>query len=59
MAYIVIKGIVSHNGKHFTKGQEVAGLKKEDAERLLELEVIENNKPSKETGKEESEQLSE
>lgn len=53
MAYIVIKGTVSHSGKQFKKGEEVVGLKKEDAERLLELNVIEEDKPSAKTTKSE------
>ncbi|WP_176707847.1 hypothetical protein [Bacillus sp. FJAT-26390] len=40
MAYTVSKGTVSHNGKEYRKGTEISGLKKEDAERLIELGVV-------------------
>lgn len=40
MAYIALEN-VRHNGKEFKKGDEVTGLKKEEATRLLELKVVE------------------
>ncbi|MGN7360026.1 DUF7210 family protein [Paenibacillus sp. SAF-054] len=43
MEYIAT-GKVLHNGKYYRPGDEVPGLKKEEAERLLALEVIEEEK---------------
>jgi len=43
MGYIAT-GKVLHNGKYYHPGDEVLGLKKEEAERLLALEVIEEEK---------------
>lgn len=47
MAYFVIKGTVRHSGKGYKVGEEVLGLKKEEAERLLELGAIEEDKKAK------------
>ncbi|GED35078.1 hypothetical protein P9G84_23080 [Brevibacillus centrosporus] len=41
MAFIVTKGTVRHNGKDYKMGEELPTLKKEEAERLVGLEVIE------------------
>ncbi|CAM3300109.1 MULTISPECIES: DUF7210 family protein [Paenibacillus] len=43
MGYVA-KGKVLHNGKYYQPGEEVNGLKKEEADRLLKLDVIEEEK---------------
>lgn len=43
MGYIA-KGKVLHNGKYFNSGDEVPGLKKDEAERLIELGAVEEEK---------------
>lgn len=43
MGYIA-KEKVLHNGRSFEIGEEVLGLKKEEAERLIELKAIEEEK---------------
>ncbi|WP_312117942.1 DUF7210 family protein [Brevibacillus reuszeri] len=47
MPYTVIKGTVRHNGKDYKVGEEVLSLEKEEAERLLELNVVEEKSKSK------------
>ncbi|MCM3141308.1 hypothetical protein [Brevibacillus sp. MER 51] len=47
MSVIVTKGIVRHNGKDYRVGEELPTLKKEEAERLLDLNVVEEKGKSK------------
>ena len=47
MPYTVIKGTVRHNGKDYKVGEELPTLKKEEAERLLDLNVVEEKSKSK------------
>ncbi|MGG4452326.1 hypothetical protein [Brevibacillus porteri] len=47
MSLIVTKGTVRHNGKEYRVGEELPTLKKEEAERLLDLKVVEEKAKSK------------
>ncbi|MGG4447627.1 hypothetical protein [Brevibacillus porteri] len=47
MSVIVTKGTVRHNGKDYRVGEELPTLKKEEAERLLDLKVVEEKGKSK------------
>lgn len=40
MAYKAL-GNIRHSGKNYKKGDEIPGLKKEEAKRLIDLEVLE------------------
>lgn len=46
------KNTIYHNGKKFVAGEEVTGLKKEEAERLVKLGALEDTKPVKRAGAE-------
>ncbi|BFH15920.1 hypothetical protein WJ0W_003278 [Paenibacillus melissococcoides] len=43
---IIAKGTIYHNGQMYEPGEEIPGLKKEEAKRLLELGVAEEQKAS-------------
>ncbi|WP_165980009.1 hypothetical protein [Paenibacillus dendritiformis] len=44
---IIAKGTIYHNGKMYEPGEEIPGLKKEEAKRLLELGVAEEHRASR------------
>lgn len=49
---IIAKGTIYHNGKMYEPGEEVPDLKKEEAKRLIELQVAEEHRsPSVKPGK--------
>lgn len=47
MAFVVVKGTVRHNGRSYVVGEELPSLKKEEAERLVSLNVVEEQKDKK------------
>jgi hypothetical protein len=40
---IIAKGNILHNGKNYKKGDEINDLKEDEAQRLLDLEVVEDD----------------
>jgi len=41
---VIAKSHIIHNGKHYYPGDEIPSLKKEEADRLIELDVITEEK---------------